>query len=507
MEMFNVGGKRGSKQGKKEEEEEEERLYCICRKPYSARRPMIGCDGCDDWFHTSCVGISTAKAENMPMYICPSCLEKGVTPSAVVTKPGPKKRGGGRGSRGGTVTSEDEKGEAKEAPAKGRGGRKRRLTNPTDEDNKDADEDGEGAPKRKAARKDAASKVGGRATSVPATAKAREERKAPRAVAQKPVVEKVEMQQAAARFPDRVTAVFLQAPPVNNPSSLVHPQTVHISSSEPDQWHRLVTNSEKKAMVKGHLQAYRKELGLTIVYMAAADAHSFPAECAYQSPNVFATQLRYYGEGQDPDRNPTVFGNALVISCDERQPSGMTDLTMADFHRMMAKAQEDHVLKSLQSVVNRHHQHMLEKYQQAQLEQQQQQLVQQHEQEQQLQQVVAQQHHHQDQQAVAIEHAQAPASSEAHSAPSAPSAIPDGHLGLAAATLSAAKDTTAEQQARSEHGAVPTQQIAAPNAGLSGAAQLSVEAAPQAFVGESIAFPQQQQYGHMWFQQPSEQQL
>ncbi|KAF0699835.1 Aste57867_9611 [Aphanomyces stellatus] len=45
--------------------------YCICRQPYDGF--MIGCEGCDDWFHDTCVGISKEKAEKVDDYVCPSC--------------------------------------------------------------------------------------------------------------------------------------------------------------------------------------------------------------------------------------------------------------------------------------------------------------------------------------------------------------------------------------------------------------------------------------------------
>ena len=34
-----------------EQKSEEEELYCICRRPFDEKRFMIGCDGCEEWFH------------------------------------------------------------------------------------------------------------------------------------------------------------------------------------------------------------------------------------------------------------------------------------------------------------------------------------------------------------------------------------------------------------------------------------------------------------------------
>ena len=86
---------------KKAKESTDEELYCICRKPYndkeyddlligfcnfhsiyyctvlvlflSCKRFYVGCDGCQDWFHATCVGISREEAEQLDSYMCPKC--------------------------------------------------------------------------------------------------------------------------------------------------------------------------------------------------------------------------------------------------------------------------------------------------------------------------------------------------------------------------------------------------------------------------------------------------
>lgn len=45
--------------------------YCICRQPYEGF--MIGCDGCEEWYHGACVGISQEQAQKFDKYVCVRC--------------------------------------------------------------------------------------------------------------------------------------------------------------------------------------------------------------------------------------------------------------------------------------------------------------------------------------------------------------------------------------------------------------------------------------------------
>lgn len=45
--------------------------YCICRQPYEGF--MIGCDGCEDWYHGHCVGVSEEQANKVDKYLCLRC--------------------------------------------------------------------------------------------------------------------------------------------------------------------------------------------------------------------------------------------------------------------------------------------------------------------------------------------------------------------------------------------------------------------------------------------------
>ncbi|VDP77390.1 unnamed protein product, partial [Schistosoma curassoni] len=51
-----------------------EMLYCVCRTPYEPTRVYIACDGCDEWYHPECVGLTPEQAVNhTDTYLCPTC--------------------------------------------------------------------------------------------------------------------------------------------------------------------------------------------------------------------------------------------------------------------------------------------------------------------------------------------------------------------------------------------------------------------------------------------------
>ncbi|XP_044502411.1 PHD finger protein ALFIN-LIKE 1-like isoform X1 [Mangifera indica] len=59
-----------------EEDEHSETLCGSCGGNYNADEFWIACDICERWFHGKCVKITTAKAENIEQYKCPSCSMK-----------------------------------------------------------------------------------------------------------------------------------------------------------------------------------------------------------------------------------------------------------------------------------------------------------------------------------------------------------------------------------------------------------------------------------------------
>lgn len=52
-------------------------VYCICKKPDEGDL-MVGCDGCDDWFHFSCLKIPECYRSLVFSFYCPYC-QAGIT--------------------------------------------------------------------------------------------------------------------------------------------------------------------------------------------------------------------------------------------------------------------------------------------------------------------------------------------------------------------------------------------------------------------------------------------
>ncbi|KAL7749160.1 hypothetical protein RI367_005309 [Sorochytrium milnesiophthora] len=51
------------------------KVYCLCREPYDGTEFMIACDGCEEWFHGRCIGISVKDAEHISSYYCAPCAK------------------------------------------------------------------------------------------------------------------------------------------------------------------------------------------------------------------------------------------------------------------------------------------------------------------------------------------------------------------------------------------------------------------------------------------------
>jgi hypothetical protein len=55
-----------------EDEPDPDKLYCVCQSPDDGRF-MLACDGCDNWFHPACVGMTKREAEALEDYLCKDC--------------------------------------------------------------------------------------------------------------------------------------------------------------------------------------------------------------------------------------------------------------------------------------------------------------------------------------------------------------------------------------------------------------------------------------------------
>jgi len=52
---------------------ESSELYCVCQQPYVENVLMLGCDGCNGWFHPTCVGLSNKQAKSLERFLCLGC--------------------------------------------------------------------------------------------------------------------------------------------------------------------------------------------------------------------------------------------------------------------------------------------------------------------------------------------------------------------------------------------------------------------------------------------------
>ncbi|KAL6941734.1 hypothetical protein ACO0RG_002872 [Hanseniaspora osmophila] len=50
-------------------------LFCICRKPDTGKL-MVGCDGCEDWFHFDCIKLDPKYEKLIAQYFCSKCGDK-----------------------------------------------------------------------------------------------------------------------------------------------------------------------------------------------------------------------------------------------------------------------------------------------------------------------------------------------------------------------------------------------------------------------------------------------
>ncbi|XP_076923239.1 chromatin remodeling protein SHL-like [Bidens hawaiensis] len=48
-------------------------VYCKCEMPYNPDDLMVQCDGCTDWFHPACIGLTPEEAKQTEHFYCGSC--------------------------------------------------------------------------------------------------------------------------------------------------------------------------------------------------------------------------------------------------------------------------------------------------------------------------------------------------------------------------------------------------------------------------------------------------
>ncbi|CAA0825070.1 PHD finger family protein / bromo-adjacent homology (BAH) domain-containing protein [Striga hermonthica] len=48
-------------------------VYCKCEMPYNPDDLMVQCEGCKDWFHPSCMGMTIEEAKKLNQFLCSDC--------------------------------------------------------------------------------------------------------------------------------------------------------------------------------------------------------------------------------------------------------------------------------------------------------------------------------------------------------------------------------------------------------------------------------------------------
>ncbi|CAF2026499.1 unnamed protein product [Brassica napus] len=48
-------------------------VYCKCEMPYNPDDLMVQCEGCKDWYHPACVGMTIEEAKKLDHFVCAEC--------------------------------------------------------------------------------------------------------------------------------------------------------------------------------------------------------------------------------------------------------------------------------------------------------------------------------------------------------------------------------------------------------------------------------------------------
>ncbi|XP_015169187.1 BAH and coiled-coil domain-containing protein 1-like isoform X4 [Solanum tuberosum] len=54
-------------------------VYCKCEMPYNPDDLMVQCEGCKDWFHPSCMGMTIDEAKKLEHFLCSDCSSEDET--------------------------------------------------------------------------------------------------------------------------------------------------------------------------------------------------------------------------------------------------------------------------------------------------------------------------------------------------------------------------------------------------------------------------------------------
>lgn len=54
-----------------------EEVYCVCRKPDHGGELMVGCDGCEEWFHFKCMKLNVKNQKLIDSFFCKFCQWQG----------------------------------------------------------------------------------------------------------------------------------------------------------------------------------------------------------------------------------------------------------------------------------------------------------------------------------------------------------------------------------------------------------------------------------------------
>ncbi|XP_047049688.1 chromatin remodeling protein EBS-like [Lolium rigidum] len=54
-------------------------VYCKCEMPYNPDDLMVQCEGCKDWFHPTCMGMTIEQAKKLDNFLCADCAKENGT--------------------------------------------------------------------------------------------------------------------------------------------------------------------------------------------------------------------------------------------------------------------------------------------------------------------------------------------------------------------------------------------------------------------------------------------